>query len=86
MYFGIYSFNMKGNDGHVTKQISSFDLHKNALRKPLTKAGTKEGACVPCTLEGALFQKVVAQGPQAQHRGREAELEQCSQEMALTTV
>lgn len=34
MYFGIYSFKMKGDDGHVTKQINSFDLHKNALRKP----------------------------------------------------
>lgn len=34
MHFGIYSFHMKGNDGHVTKQINSSDLHKNTLTKP----------------------------------------------------
>lgn len=34
MHFGMYSFHMKGNTGHVTKQINSFDLNKNALRNP----------------------------------------------------
>lgn len=86
MYFGIYSFNMKGNDGHVTKQINSFDLHENALRKLQHKGRYKGGS--PCTLHprGSSVPGGGGSGSTGTVQMGKVDLAQCSQETAITTV
>lgn len=73
-YFWICSLNMKGNDGHVIKQVSIIDLHKNPQKISILKADKAEDDCALACPPGELCSRAAASLCRwTQCRGREVE-------------